>query len=182
MTPTTPPSPAGDLPTTAHLLERIRADWAQLRPDLDPQPMLTVLLFDRLHSALSRRIEQTYLESGINASNWDLLLTLLRSASAEGLTPSELSQLSAISGASITNRVARLLDKKLIERVVSSQDRRSAHIRLTPMGRALTEKLLLPHVENETQVLSVLDDDEQRTLERLALKLVGHLERQAAGE
>ncbi|TSA87409.1 MarR family transcriptional regulator [Deinococcus detaillensis] len=182
MTSTTAPAPSSDLPTTARLLERIREDWAQLRPELDPQPMLTVLLLDRLHSALSRRIEQTYFESDINASNWDLLLTLLRSAPPEGLTPSELSQLSAISGASITNRVARLLDKKLVERVVSAQDRRSAQIRLTPTGRALTEKLLTPHVENETQVLSVLSQEEQRTLERLALKLVSHLERQTAQE
>ena len=82
MTSTT--KPAAPLPTTSDLLERIRADWAQVRPDLDPQPMLTVLLLDRLHSALARRVEQTYLESDINASNWDLLLTLLRSAPPEG--------------------------------------------------------------------------------------------------
>ena len=45
--------------------------------------MLTLLLLDRLHSALARRVEQTYLQSDINASNWDLLLTLLRSAPPE---------------------------------------------------------------------------------------------------
>lgn len=162
--------------STADLLERIRADWAQVRPDLDPQPMLTVLLLERLHNALARRVEQTYLEADINASNWDLLLTLLRSAPEQGLTPTELSELSAISGASITNRVARLLDKKLVERVVSPRDRRSAHIRLTERGRALTGQLLAPHINNETWVLSVLDPDERRALEKLALKLVRHLE------
>ncbi len=74
--------------------------------------MLTVLLLERLHNALARRVEQTYLEADINASNWDLLLTLLRSAPEQGLTPTELSELSAISGASITNRVARLLEQE----------------------------------------------------------------------
>ncbi|ULH14180.1 hypothetical protein MF271_02565 (plasmid) [Deinococcus sp. KNUC1210] len=66
--------------STLTLLSRIRDDWARVRPDLDAQPMLTLLLLDRLHSALSRHIELTYLDEGINASNWDLLLTLLRSA------------------------------------------------------------------------------------------------------
>lgn len=174
MTSTT--KPASPLPTTSALLERIRADWAQVRPDLDPQPMLTLLLLDRLHSALARQVEQTYLQSDINASNWDLLLTLLRSAPPEGLTPSELSQLSAISGASITNRVARLLDKKLVERIVSPHDRRSAQIRLTPQGRALVEALVEPHVENESRMLNALSHEEQRTLEELALKLVTQLE------
>ncbi len=63
-----------------------------------------------------------------------------------------------------------------MERVVSPRDRRSAHIRLTERGRALTGQLLAPHIDNETWVLSVLDPDERRALEKLALKLVRHLE------
>ena len=72
--------------------------------------------------------------------------------------------------------MARLLDKKLVERVVSPHDRRSAQIRLTPQGRALVEALVDPHVQNEGRVLGALTDEEQRTLEKLALKLVTHLE------
>ncbi|QLG12601.1 MarR family transcriptional regulator [Deinococcus sp. D7000] len=164
------------------LLNRIEQDWQRMRPELDASPMLTGLLLDRLGSAFARHIEQTYREEGINSSNWDLLLTLLRSAPPQGLTHTELSELTAISGPSMTNRVTRLLDKGLVERVVSAKDRRSALVRLTPQGRELVERLLPQHIEREQQALSVLTDEELRALTGIAMKLVGHLEVQAVDE
>lgn len=167
---------------TVTLLSRIERDWRRIRPDLDAAPMLTGLLLDRLGSAFARHVEQTYSDEGINSSNWDLLLTLLRSAPAQGLTHTELSEMTAISGPSMTNRVTRLLDKGLVERVVSAKDRRSALVRLTPQGRELVERLLPEHIEREQQALSVLTAGEIDALTRIALKIVGHLEVGAAQE
>lgn len=165
---------------TVTLLSRIEQDWRRIRPDLDAAPMLTGLLLDRLGSAFARHVEQTYTDEGINSSNWDLLLTLLRSAPAQGLTHTELSEMTAISGPSMTNRVTRLLDKGLVERVVSAKDRRSALVRLSPQGRELVERLLPEHIEREQQALSVLTAGEIDALTRIALKIVGHLEVGAA--
>ncbi len=167
---------------TVTLLDRIEQDWQRMRPELDATPMLTGLLLDRLGSAFARHIEQTYSEEGINPSNWDLLLTLLRSAPPQGLTHTELSELTAISGPSMTNRVTRLLDKGLVERVVSEKDRRSALVRLTPQGRDLVERLLPQHLEREQQALSVLSGEELSALTAIARKLVEHLEGGAAAE
>ena len=167
---------------TVTLLNRIEQDWQRMRPELDATPMLTGLLLDRLGSAFARHIEQTYSEEGINPSNWDLLLTLLRSAPPQGLTHTELSELTAISGPSMTNRVTRLLDKGLVERVVSEKDRRSALVRLTPQGRELVERLLPQHLEREQQALSVLSGEELSALSAIARKLVEHLEGGAAAE
>ncbi len=164
---------------TVTLLRRIEQDWRRLRPELDASPMLTGLLLDRLGSAFARHVEQTYSEEGINSSNWDLLLTLLRSAPPQGLTHTELSDLTAISGPSMTNRVTRLLDKGLVERVVSATDRRSALVRLSPQGRELVERLLPQHIEREQQALSVLTAEEVNALTRIAMKIVGHLEADA---
>ncbi|GGR13734.1 MarR family winged helix-turn-helix transcriptional regulator [Deinococcus ruber] len=161
---------------TLTLLSRIQADWARVRPDLDAQPMLTLLLLDRLHTALARHIELTYLDEGINASNWDLLLTLLRSAPPEGLTPTELSELSAITGASMTNRVARLLDKGLVERALNAVDRRSVRVRLSARGRKLVETLLSEHLAREARILSVLSPEEIALLTALSSKLVQQVE------
>ncbi|QFP78087.1 MarR family winged helix-turn-helix transcriptional regulator [Deinococcus sp. AJ005] len=167
---------------TANLLNRIEQDWHRVRPELDASPMLTGLLLDRLGSAFARHIEQTYSEEGINSSNWDLLLTLLRSAPPQGLTHTELSDLTAISGPSMTNRVTRLLDKGLVERMVNEKDRRSALVRLTPQGRELVERLLPQHIEREQQALSVLTSEELSVLTGIAMKLVEHLEVGAAEE
>ncbi|GGO37890.1 MarR family winged helix-turn-helix transcriptional regulator [Deinococcus humi] len=167
---------------TVTLLNRIEQDWQRMRPELDATPMLTGLLLDRLGNAFARHIEQTYSEEGINPSNWDLLLTLLRSAPPQGLTHTELSELTAISGPSMTNRVTRLLDKGLVERVVSEKDRRSALVRLTPQGRELVERLLPQHLEREQQALSVLSGEELNALTAIARKLVEHLEGGLAAE
>ena len=76
--------------TTRQLLAQIRADWQQVRPDIDPSPMLTYLLLDRLHAALERQVSRTYAAAGLNPATWDLLITLRRSAPPQGLTPTEL--------------------------------------------------------------------------------------------
>lgn len=163
-------------PKTHHLLERIRTDWHRETPELDPSPMLLFLLLARLQGALGRHVEQTYTPAGINPSGWDLLLTLRRSAPDTGLTPTELSNLSAITGASITNRVSRLIEKGLVERRGSETDRRSARIRLTRQGRELVDTLLPQHVQHEASVLEALTPEERAELERLARKLLTHVE------
>lgn len=161
---------------TSDFLTRIRNDWERVRPGLDSGPMLTVVLLDRLHAALGRQIERTYLPSGINAAGWDLLLTLYRSAPPEGLTPTGLSTLAAISGPSTTNRIQRLLERGLVERRGEKGDRRSVRIRLTPEGRALVERLLPDHLASTARVLSALDPAQTEQLRHLAARLLAGLE------
>ncbi|GBF06257.1 MarR family transcriptional regulator [Deinococcus aerius] len=167
---------------TPDFLNRLQEDWARVRPGLDPAPMLTVVLLGRLNAALGRQLERTYLPSGINAAGWDLLLTLYRSAPPEGLTPTQLSELAAITGPSMTNRVGRLVERGLAERRGGGGDRRSVRIRLTPEGRALVERLLPQHLANTARILSALGPGETETLRQLAGQLLGALEVQAGGE
>ncbi|WP_424952509.1 MarR family winged helix-turn-helix transcriptional regulator [Deinococcus sp.] len=162
--------------STRALLSRIRADWQRARPGLDPSPMLTYLLLDRLHAALERQVNRTYAPAGLNPATWDLLLTLRRSSPPGGLTPTELAQLTAISGASITNRIARLLARGLIERQLSEHDRRSSRVRLSRQGLALADELLPRHLENERQIFGALGDTELVLLEELAGRLLASLE------
>ncbi len=162
--------------STQALLAQIRADWQQSRPDIDPSPMLTYLLIDRLHAALERRVGQTYAPAGLNPATWDLLITLRRSAPPQGLTPTELAGLTAISGASISNRISRLLERGLIERQVSEHDRRSSRVRLSTAGLALADSLLPRHLENEQGIFAGLPPSEVAVLERLAGRLLESLE------
>ncbi|MFC6751213.1 MarR family winged helix-turn-helix transcriptional regulator [Deinococcus aquaticus] len=113
---------------------------------------------------------------GLNAAGWDLLLTLYRSAPPEGLSPGQLSELSAVSGPSTTNRVARLQARGLVTRRTDDRDRRSARITLTPAGRAAVDRLLPGHLHRETRALAALTPAELDTLDRLAARLLGALE------
>ena len=163
-------------PTTQALLAQIRADWRQARPDINPSPMLTYLLIDRLHAALERQVSRTYAPAGLNPATWDLLITLRRSAPPQGLTPTELAGLTAISGASISNRITRLLERGLIERQVSEHDRRSSRVRLSAAGLALADSLLPRHLENEQDIFAGLPSSEVAVLETLAGRLLESLE------
>ena len=162
--------------TTRQLLAQIRADWQQVRPDIDPSPMLTYLLLDRLHAALERQVSRTYAAAGLNPATWDLLITLRRSAPPQGLTPTELAGLTAISGASISNRISRLLERGLIERRVSEHDRRSSRVRLSAAGLALADTLLPRHLETEQGIFAGLPPSEVVALETLAGRLLESLE------
>ncbi len=163
-------------PFTRQLLAQIRADWRQVRPDIDPSPMLTYLLIDRLHAALERQVSRTYAPAGLNPATWDLLITLRRSAPPQGLTPTELAGLTAISGASISNRISRLLERGLIERQVSELDRRSSRVRLSAAGLALADSLLPRHLETEQGLFAGLPGSEVALLETLAGRLLESLE------
>lgn len=162
--------------TTRQLLAQIRADWQQVRPDINPSPMLTYLLLDRLHAALERQVSRTYAAAGLNPATWDLLITLRRSAPPQGLTPTELAGLTAISGASISNRISRLLERGLIERRVSEHDRRSSRVRLSAAGLALADTLLPRHLETEQGIFAGLAPSEVVALETLAGRLLESLE------
>ncbi|MFC4454462.1 MarR family transcriptional regulator [Deinococcus sonorensis] len=166
----------GEQGSTDTFLERLQADWGRVLPELDSQPMLLPILVARLHQALSRRVEDTYRASGLNAANWDLLVTLRRSAPPEGLTLSELAGLTAVAGPTMTNRVDRLQQKGLVERLADPQDGRSWRIRLTAHAEALLDRLLPAHVHNEARLLSGLSAAERAQFERLIRRLLRDLE------
>ena len=138
--------------------------------------MELVVLLGRLQAALGREIGRTYLPSNLNAAGWDLLLTLYRSAPPDGLTPTQLSTLAAISGPSMTNRIDRLAKQNLVERVSVGLDRRSVHIRLTDSGRALVERLLPQHLETTARIVGTLDPAQRLQLRLLAARLLAGIE------
>ena len=162
--------------STPDFLTRISHDWAQIRPDVDASSMELLVLLGRLQAALSREIGRTYLPSNLNAAGWDLLLTLYRSAPQGGLTPTQLSTLSAISGPSMTNRIDRLALLDYVERRQIGPDRRSVHVRLTAGGRELVERLLPQHLETTAQVLEQLSSAERQQFRALATKLLSGIE------
>ncbi|MFC4427668.1 MarR family winged helix-turn-helix transcriptional regulator [Deinococcus navajonensis] len=161
---------------TRPLLERIDADWRRVRPGLDPTPMRRIILLARTAAQLARAVEQVQGHHGLNSAQADLLFTLYRSAPAEGLTPGDLAALSAITPASITNRLDTLTERGLISRETDPADARSRRVQLTAAGRDRVEALLPDHLRNEQRLLSTLSEPEQTELERLLLKLVVGME------
>lgn len=164
--------------TILALLDRIRHDWRAKEPQLNTAPMLTFITLTRAQTLLHDAVQQTALDLGLNHATRDLLLTLYRSAPAEGLPASEIAALLAVSPASVTGNVDKLAELGLLTRTLDPQDRRSWRIALTDAGSALVREHLPVHLANEEQLLSPLTSAEVEQLEVLLRKLIAHAEDQ----
>lgn len=113
-------------------------------------------------------------EAGLSLPRMRLLVWLYleeRRGNPIGLSPSRLSHHQHISKNTVSSLLASLEEQGLVERALSSEDKRSFKIRLTRAGRALMQATLPKHNSSLNQVFSNLTTDEQKTL----LKILGKL-------
>lgn len=107
---------------------------------------------------------------------FDLLAALRRSGPPYELNPTELIRTTLLSSGGMTKRIDRLEEEGLVERRPDPDDRRGTLIRLTRRGRALTDRALETHVDNEERLLGPLTRAERKQLDALLRKLLVSLE------
>jgi MarR family transcriptional regulator, negative regulator of the multidrug operon emrRAB len=112
---------------------------------------------------------------GLTYPEYNALMML--SASGEGvLSPSQLGDAIAEKSANVTRLTTQLVDKQLIERAPSAQDRRMWRLRLTPQGEALIAGFM-PEISTQLAgYASHLDADEQAQLLALLKRLLAGVE------
>jgi len=157
----------------ADSVDRILAQWADVRPELNVSAMGILGRLSRLTRLVERAQLSVFEAHGLQAGEFDILATLLRAdASARGLTAGALAHSSMVTSGAITNRLDRLVAKKLISREVDPDNRRTVRIALTEAGRTLVNRALLAHVENEEKLLASLGTAKRRELEGLLRQLL----------
>lgn len=159
-------------------VDRLVGQWAEQRPDLADHlgAMATFGRLGRLQALTGRAIEQVFEDHGLNVGEFDVLAALRRQGEPFELTPSALARTLMLSPAGMTNRVDRLVDRRLVERRADPDDRRSLFVALTRAGREVVEAAVTEHVANEERLLSVLSPNERSTLDRIVRKLVEQFE------
>jgi DNA-binding MarR family transcriptional regulator len=158
-------------------VERVRAQWARERPDLDTAPLAVVARLGRARGLFEYAIDQHLSEHGLSRQAWDVLASLRRVGAPYRLSPTELYQGLMRTSGTLTRRLAHLEQAGLISRVPAESDGRSTLVELTDRGRRLVDELAAGHLDNERRLLAALDADEQRTLAGLLAKLLVRLER-----
>ena len=153
-------------------VDRILAQWQQVRPDLDVSPMGIIGRTGRLSKHLGRTIQKTFADFGLNLGEFDVLATLRRSGQPYRLSPTELFNTLMVSSGTMTHRVDRLEKAELVKRVPDPSDRRGLLIQLTDKGFTVIDQAVEAHVANEHQILSVLDASEREVLAQLLRKLL----------
>jgi DNA-binding MarR family transcriptional regulator len=161
--------------TTDHI-DRIVAQWARERPELDTTALgLFGRLFRIAHLAdatLGERLAKHDLQSG-----WfDLLAALRRAGSPYELNPTRLMSVTMLSSGGITKRLDHLAEAGLVERRPDPADRRGTLVRLTRRGKAIIDRAIEAHIANEEDLLGSLTPGQRNRLDALLRKLLAGLE------
>ncbi|MGE5611580.1 MAG: MarR family winged helix-turn-helix transcriptional regulator [Bacillota bacterium] len=140
------------------------------------EPVFRTLL--RTCGLVGRIMQPFFARFGVSGSQWGILRTLYRAEQegTEGLRLRDLGERLLIRPPSVTGVVGRLERQGLVVSDVSTKDLRAKQVRLTPDGRAVVRDVLKEHADQVGRMMGGLNEDEQRELQRLLVRLTEHLE------
>lgn len=157
-------------------VDTILEQWKTERPDLESSPIGIIGRISKLEQHLSLALQEKFTEFNLQRGDFDVLATLRRSGIPYQLTPTILYQTMMLTSGAMTARLDRLENRGLIRRMAHPSDRRGLLIALTDTGLVLIEKAMTAHIENETKLVAVLNNQEQQQLAHLLRKWLLSLE------
>jgi DNA-binding MarR family transcriptional regulator len=155
--------------------------WLETQKHALPGIDLTVEgIVDRIQALgkyLMRSQEETLRELGVGWAEWQVVRALRLAGEPYRLSPGQLAERSKLSSGAMTNRLDRLEEAGLVNRLPDPEDRRALQIELTDDGRRLWERFLAAQGAKESRVAAALDPREQTQLNDLLRRLVLGFER-----
>jgi DNA-binding MarR family transcriptional regulator len=145
-------------------VDRLIAAWQRERPDMDVSPMHVLSRVTRLALHLDRARRLAFDEHNLESSEFDVLSALRRAGAPYQLSPGQLVHETLVTSGTMTNRVDRLVNKGLVERLPDPDDRRGVQVRLTATGRAAVDGALDALLEREKQLLAGLDPEQGKAV------------------
>jgi DNA-binding MarR family transcriptional regulator len=155
---------------------RIVAQWRQVKPELETDPMLVIGRIGRLAATIDARLRPTFAEIGLGNGDFDVLAALRRSGEPPALSPGDLAEAMIVTTGAVTKRVDRLADKGLVTREVAPDDARGRVVSLTPAGLELVDQMMVVHLANERRLLQGLSGEQVDQLAGLLRVLAASLE------
>lgn len=107
--------------------------------------------------------------SGVTVAEWVVLREMY--AGNDSTSPSRVAELTGLTRGAVSKLVSRLLEKRLVSRKESTEDRRYQDIELTAKGSDLVPTLARLADENDDDFFSCLNRNERDTLKSLLQKL-----------
>jgi DNA-binding MarR family transcriptional regulator len=153
-------------------VDRVRAQWARERPDLDTEPVAVIARLGRAAHYVDQGHAEFFKRHGLSRADWDVLASLRREGPPYTLSPTALYRALMRTSGAMSQRLARLEGEGLIERTLDPGDRRRIVVRLTDKGREVSDRIAADHLANERELLAPLSKKEQRALAALLRKLL----------
>ncbi|MFB7251644.1 MarR family winged helix-turn-helix transcriptional regulator [Microbacterium sp. NPDC056234] len=152
-------------------VDRIVEAWNVQRPDLDFSPLEVLSRMDRLTRLLDRARRDVFRRSELESWEWDVLSALRRSGDPFQLSPKQLLQQTLVSSGTMTNRIDRLVARRLVRREADPGDGRSILVTLTDDGRTRVDAAITRLVDVEADLLQALPRGDRDRLATLLRKL-----------
>ena len=159
------------MPRESDEVDRIVAAWTTQRPDLDFSPLEVLSRVDRLSRHLDRARRAAFGRSELVAWEWDVLSALRRAGSPYQLSPKALLQQTLVSSGTMTNRIDRLVERRLVERRTDPNDGRGILVVMSPLGQERVDRAISQLLEGEAELLDALSPADQEKLSTLLRKL-----------
>jgi DNA-binding MarR family transcriptional regulator len=163
--------------TPEDAVDRILAQWAGERPDLDCSPMGVIGRISQLQREVYLAQRATFARHGLDVPSFDVLAALRRAGPPYELTPTELMRTALVTSGAITQRLDRLEERGLITRRRSRDDGRAVVVTLTDAGRQALDAALPDHLDTERKLLEGLSDDDRAQLAGLLRRFLVSLGR-----
>ncbi|MFF2632474.1 MarR family winged helix-turn-helix transcriptional regulator [Microbacterium sp. NPDC058021] len=152
-------------------VDRIVGAWQKQRPDLDFSPLEVLSRVDRLSRHLDRARRDAFRRSDLEPWEWDVLSALRRAGDPFQLSPKQLLQQTLVSSGTMTNRIDRLVARRLVRREGDPADGRSVLVTLAGDGKTRVDAAITRLVDAEATLLSGLSKSDRDRLAALLRKL-----------
>ena len=158
-------------------VDKIIKQWNKERPDLDVSSMELIGRIKKVNGHLIKEMDKTFNAHDLNHASFDVLATLRRSGQPYALSPNELLATMMITSGTMTNRIDRLVNAGLVDRIANPTDGRGFIISLTKAGFSLIDKTVSAQVTTQTKLTSGLGAEEQQQLNELLRKFLTRFEK-----
>lgn len=152
-------------------VDRIVDAWSRERPDVDFAPLQVLSRVDRLARHLDRSRRSAFTASDLEPWEFDVLAALRRAGAPYQLSPKALLQQTLVSSGTMTNRIDRLVERRLVERQTDPNDGRGVLVSMTDEGRERVDVAISELVAEEGELLASLSRADQDRLAGLLRKL-----------
>lgn len=123
------------------------------------------LVSNSVSQAFAAKLEET----GVTVAEWVVMREMYGEAGIT--TPSQVAELTHLTRGAVSKLLERLLQKGLITRAESKEDRRYQDIQLTTAGRRLVPQLAALADQNDKEFFSSISASERAQLMKLLKKL-----------
>jgi DNA-binding MarR family transcriptional regulator len=153
-------------------VDRILAEWADERPDLDVSPVAVVTRISRLHAHLDAGVQALLDRFDLTVHEFRVMIALRRSGRPHAMTQARLMADLALTSGTISVRIDRLVRRGVVVREPAADERRTQVVRLTTEGLRLFDRVAPQHLANQDRLLSALTGAERQQLAALLRRLL----------